>query len=144
MRTASQRARLDLTVRLVGAVIVGFVATILLTSVADALMRVSRIFPSPAQAMATELWILAALCRVVICIACCALTARLASDRPMRAAVVLAVVCFVPLAFGVWVTWSQGLGSGPNWYPILLLVAALPCAWLGGTLGRMWSARRAA
>jgi uncharacterized membrane protein YfcA len=31
---------------------------------------------------------------------------------------------------GAWVNWSYG----NHWYPIALVVTALPCAWLGGKL----------
>jgi hypothetical protein len=29
---------------------------------------------------------------------------------------------------------------GPAWYPILLALTALPCAWLGGRLMTQWGA----
>jgi len=29
---------------------------------------------------------------------------------------------------------------GPDWYPIALVLTALPCAWLGGVLHRAWHA----
>jgi hypothetical protein len=28
------------------------------------------------------------------------------------------------------------MGLGPRWFPIALVVSALPCAWLGGLLHR--------
>ena len=34
------------------------------------------------------------------------------------------------------------MNLGPSWYPIALMVTALPCAWLGGVLQRMGRAER--
>ena len=34
---------------------------------------------------------------------------------------------------GAVATWNQGLG--PHWYPLSLVVTALPSAWVGGKLG---------
>lgn len=31
---------------------------------------------------------------------------------------------------------------GPAWYPIVLALTAVPCAWLGGALQGMWHAER--
>jgi hypothetical protein len=31
-------------------------------------------------------------------------------------------------------TWNSGPEFGPKWYPLALVVVALPCAWLGGRL----------
>ena len=35
---------------------------------------------------------------------------------------------------GVIVSWNKGPGFGPRWYPLALVVIALPCACLGGFL----------
>jgi len=35
---------------------------------------------------------------------------------------------------------AMNIDLGPVWYPISLLVTALPCAWLGGVLHRTWHA----
>ncbi len=31
---------------------------------------------------------------------------------------------------------ASGMNLGPSWYPIALVISALPCAWLGGLLYR--------
>jgi hypothetical protein len=38
-------------------------------------------------------------------------------------------------ALGAVVTWNRALG--PHWYPLALVVTALPTAWLGGKLRLM-------
>ena len=35
---------------------------------------------------------------------------------------------------GATATWNSGPEFGPRWYPIALVVTALPCAWIGGKL----------
>jgi hypothetical protein len=34
------------------------------------------------------------------------------------------------------------MNLGPSWYPIALVLTALPCAWLGGVLHPKWHADR--
>jgi hypothetical protein len=35
---------------------------------------------------------------------------------------------------GVVATWNKGPEFGPKWYPIALVITALPVTWLGGKL----------
>jgi hypothetical protein len=35
---------------------------------------------------------------------------------------------------GAVVTWNKGPAFGPHWYPVALVVLAIPTAWLGGKL----------
>jgi hypothetical protein len=37
---------------------------------------------------------------------------------------------------GALLTWNKGPAFGPHWYPLALIVLALPQAWLGGILQR--------
>jgi len=62
------------------------------------------------------------------------LTARLAPRNPMRHALILGAVGVVLSTAGA--IGSIPLDLGPAWYPIALVVTALPCAWLGGVLAR--------
>ncbi|MGH8501885.1 MAG: hypothetical protein ACREVE_05325 [Gammaproteobacteria bacterium] len=66
------------------------------------------------------------------------IAARFAPRNPMRHALVLGVIGLLLSLAGAIATIPMDLG--PAWYPIALVVTALPCAWLGGVLYR----RRAA
>jgi hypothetical protein len=70
--------------------------------------------------------------RTVINIFGCWLAARLAPARPMKHALVLggigAVLSLAGLAAAV------AMNMSPLWYPALLVLESLPCAWLGGRL----------
>ncbi len=58
------------------------------------------------------------------------IAARLAPSRPMTHAIVLGVIGTLAALAGVVVAW----GYGQHWYPIALVVLALPQSWLGGRL----------
>jgi hypothetical protein len=62
-------------------------------------------------------------------------TARLAPSRPVTHAIVLGGIGTLAALAGVIVAW----GFGQQWYPIALVVLALPQSWLGGQI----AARRA-
>jgi hypothetical protein len=84
--------------------------------------------------MSDSLFLLATAYRIVISVAGCYITARLAPDRPMRHALALGVVGVVASAAGAVATWNRGPAFGPHWYPLALIALAMPCAWLGGKL----------
>jgi hypothetical protein len=63
------------------------------------------------------------------------ITARLAPSRPVTHAIVLGGIGTLAALAGVIVAW----GFGQQWYPIALVVLALPQSWLGGQI----AARRA-
>ena len=97
----------------------------------------ARVSPGPVlppwtQPISNNLAALAFAYRVVISIAGCYLTARLAPDRPMQHALVLGGIGVVLSAIGAAATWGRGLG--PEWYPLALIAVSIPCAWLGGKL----------
>jgi linoleoyl-CoA desaturase len=66
--------------------------------------------------------------------------ARLAPDQPMKHAMALGYVGTVLGLVGLAVTWGKGLG--PNWYPIALVVLAVPQCWAGGKLYEMLSIKK--
>ena len=39
---------------------------------------------------------------------------------------------------GAVATWNAGPAFGPHWYPLALVVTALPCVWAGGLLHERW------
>ena len=57
------------------------------------------------------------------------IAARFAPYAPMRHAMVLGLVGLVLSTAGAIATIPMNLG--PAWYPIALVLTALPCAWLG-------------
>ena len=62
------------------------------------------------------------------------IVARLAPDRPVLHALALGIIGLVLSTAGVVGTWNQGPEFGPKWYPLALVVVALPCALMSGIL----------
>ena len=122
------------TLKSIGAVFAGVVAVFVLSLGTDILMHATGIFPPWFQPMSTPLWLLATAYRIAYGIAGGYITARLAPDRPMRHAVILGVIGLVLSVVGAAATLNKGPEFGPMWYPLGLVVTALPCAWLGGKL----------
>lgn len=122
------------TLRSIGAVFAGFVAIVVVTTVTDLVLHATGIFPTAGQPMSTGLWLLATAYRLVYGVAGGYLTARMAPDRPMTHALALGVVGLILSIVGAAATWNLGPGFGPKWYPLALVVIAIPTAWLGGKL----------
>lgn len=119
--------------RSAGAILLGFVAVVALSLGTDQLLHTLAIYPPWGQPMRDPgLNLLALAYRCVYAILGSWIAARLAPRRPMRHALILGGIGFVLGAAGAIVAVGQDLG--PLWYPIALVVTALPCAWLGGRL----------
>lgn len=120
--------------RSIGAVIAGLLVIIIITTATDSVMHATGVFPLAGEPMTNALWLLATAYRIVYGVAGSYIAARLAPDRPMRHALALGVVGLVLSIAGAVATWDRGPGFGPKWYPLALVVIAIPSAWLGGKL----------
>jgi hypothetical protein len=58
------------------------------------------------------------------------LTAKLAPGRPLRLAMIGGFIGLAISITGTIIMWDVP----PHWYPLTLIVLALPCAWIGGKL----------
>ena len=114
------------------AVVAGVLTIIVVTTVIDIALHLAHVYPPSKQPITDALAVLASSYRLVIGIGGAYLTARLAPDRPLRHAVILGYVGIVLGTVGLVLTWNLGLG--PRWYPISLVVLALPQCWWGGKL----------
>jgi hypothetical protein len=118
--------------RSIWAVVAGVLFIIVVTTLVDIVLHAVHVFPPMDQPIDDRLSALATGYRVVISVAGAWLTARLAPGAPMKHALILGVVGVVLGMVGVVATWNLGLG--PHWYPIALVVLAIPQCWLGGWL----------
>jgi hypothetical protein len=121
--------------RSTGAVVAGFVAIVVLSLATDQVLHALKVYPPWGQPMAGGLFALATAYRIVYTVAGGYLTARLAPHAPVLHAVILGLVGLVPGVAGVVVGIAKP-DLGPLWYPIVLAVTGLPCAWVGGVLYR--------
>jgi hypothetical protein len=122
------------TGRSVGAVLAGFFATALLSVAVDGILHATGVFPAWGQGMSNGLFVLATSYRVAFTVFGGYVTARLAPARPMKHVVILGGIGFVMASIGAIATWNSGPELGPKWYPLALVVTALPCVWAGGKL----------
>jgi hypothetical protein len=138
----SQTPRLGL--KRFGAAFAGFVTIVALSVVTDVLMHTSGIFPPPGQPMSNGLWLFAAFYRLVYGVLGCGVAARLAPDHPLAHAMVLGGLGTALGVAGTLATWGRGPGFGPHWYPIVVALMPIPCAWLGASLAARLRPRPAA
>ncbi len=119
--------------RSTGAVLAGLVAVFVLSLGTDQVLHSLQVYPPWGQPLYdTGLLLLALAYRIVYGIVGGYVVARLAPRNPMRHALVIGIVGLVISTAGVIAATRMDLG--PMWYPVVLLLTALPCAWLGGLL----------
>jgi hypothetical protein len=123
--------------RSVGAVLAGLLATVVLSLGTDVVMYATGVFPPWGQRVGDALLLLATAYRTVFGVAGGYITARLAPDRPMQHALAGGLVGLAISIAGTVATWNAGPAFGPRWYPLALVVLAMPTAWAGGKLGEM-------
>lgn len=127
----------------IGAVLAGILVGAVLSLGTDVVLHVARVFPPWDQPASNALLLLATAYRTVYSIAGSYVTARLAPNRPMLHALMLGAMGLVVCIVGAVVTWNKGPAFGPHWYPVALIVLALPQCWVGGKLYEMQLRARA-
>lgn len=126
--------------RSAAAVALGILAGVVPTLITDAILHALHVFPPLGQLMSDSLFVLATAYRIVFSVLGSYVIARLAPNRPMFHAMIGGIVGVIVSTIGAAVTWNHVPSLGPHWYPIALIVTALPCAWLGGKLRVVQSA----
>jgi hypothetical protein len=120
--------------RSIVAVLAGFIAVVVLSIGTDVLLHAVGVYPPMDQPkmFTTPLLLIATVYRLAYAILGGYLTARLAPNRPVGHALALGVVGLVVSVAGAIVMW----GVSPAWYPLALVVTAVPSSWLGGVLSQ--------
>jgi hypothetical protein len=128
--------------RSIGAVLAGFFATFILSIATDLVLHAVGVFPPWGQSMSDALFVLAMFYRTIYTIGGGYVTARLAPNKPMSHALILGVIGLLAAIAGTVATWNKGPEFGPKWYPLALVVLAIPCVWFGGKLAQRTTAAR--
>jgi peptidoglycan/LPS O-acetylase OafA/YrhL len=128
--------------RSIGAVLAGFLATFILSIATDLVLHAAGVFPPWGQPMSDALFVLATVYRTIYTVAGGYVTARLAPGRPMAHALALGIVGLFAAVAGTVATWNKGPEFGPKWYPLALVVLAIPCVLFGGKLAQHATARK--
>ena len=122
--------------RSTSAVLLGFVAVVVLSLGTDQVLHALGVYPPWGQPMYdVSLNLLALAYRSVYAVVGSYIAARFAPHAPMRHALALGVVGLVLSVVGAVVAGSM-VDASPTWYPVALVLVAMPCAWLGGVLHR--------
>jgi hypothetical protein len=120
----------------IGALAAGFLAGAVLSVATDVVLHAVGVFPPWGQSLVgyDSALLLATAYRTVFGVLGAYVAARLAPDRPMHHALWLGAIGLLASIVGAAVTWNKGPAFGPHWYPLALVVLALPQSWLGGKL----------
>ena len=117
----------------IGAILAGIVFIIVTHTGTDFVLESLGIFTPPDQGFHTTWMIVTAtIYRSIYTVAGGYVTAALAPNPPMRYVMILGIIGVAAGTLGAIATIPMGIA--PAWYPIALVVLALPCVWLGGKL----------
>ncbi len=120
--------------RSIAAIFAGLITGIILSVGTDAVMAAMGFLPPPGHRAANGPLLVATVYRTIYGLVASYIAAWLAPDRAMLHAMLLGVIDFIVSLIGVVFTWNKGPQYGPHWYPIALVVLALPAAWVGGKI----------
>jgi hypothetical protein len=127
-----ETARPRKTLQSVAALFAGFVVNVALSLGTDLGLHAIGILPALGQPETDSQLMLATAYRTLYGVISSYVVARLAPNRPMGHALLGGAIGMVLATAGAAATWNKGLG--PHWYPLALIVTALPSAWAGGKL----------
>ncbi len=117
----------------IAAILAGIIFIVATHTGTDYLLEALGIFTQPNEGFhATWMIVTATIYRSIYSIAGGYITAALAPSPKMRYAAILGLIGIVASTLGAIRTISMGITQ--TWYPIALVVLALPCTWFGGKL----------
>lgn len=114
------------------AILAGFVVVFVLSVGTDLSLHKIGLTPPLGQPMSNPMFLLATIYRTIYAVIGSYLTARLAPNEPMAHALVGGFIGLAISIVGAVATWNHVPSLGPHWYPLALVVTALPSAWIGG------------
>ena len=124
------------------AVVVGLFLIFLSHTGTDFVLESLGIFTSPDKGFHTTWMVVTAFVyRSVFSLLGCFVTGLLAPSRPMFHSLILGFIGVVLNTIGAVVMIPMNIS--PVWYPIALIISAIPCAWLGGWFATRRRERRA-
>lgn len=131
MNDSSRSSRVGKSIIAVGA---GALVGITLSISTDGVLHSLGLFPPLGQPADNGPLMLATAYRTVYGVVGAYITAHLAPCRPMFHALFLGGLGLIASMAGAAATWNRMDAFGPRWYPVTLIVLAIPTAWLDGRL----------
>lgn len=117
------------------ALVAGMLTAIILSLGTDLGLHAVGLTPPLGQPRSDPWLLLATTYRTIYGVIASYIVARLAPNHPMQHALIGGFIGLVVSIAGAVATWNSGFG--PHWYPLSLIVLALPPAWVGGRLREM-------
>lgn len=120
--------------RSIGAIAAGAAVAIVFSIASDVAMQAMGLLPRPGSAPPTDgPLLIATIYRTLYGVLAAYLMARLAPHSPLLHALIGGAIGLLVCIIGAAATWNGQYG--PHWYPLALILLAMPQAWLGGRLG---------
>ncbi len=120
------------------ALLAGFIVNVVLSVATDFALQAMGVLPHIGRGtMNDSQCALAASYRALFGVFSSYVVARLAPYRPLEHALLGAGIGMMLATAGAVATWNAALG--PHWYPLSLIVLALPSGWAGA---RLWMAQQ--
>jgi surface polysaccharide O-acyltransferase-like enzyme len=116
------------------AILAGMIFIVVTSLGTDAILYATDAFASHDESPPDLQFIWASAYRFIYGVIGAYLTARLALRDPMRHCLILGAIGLSISIFGAVATWNAGPEFGPHWYPLFLVVTALPGSWLGAKI----------
>lgn len=126
--------------RSVIALLAGIAVGIVLSLLTDLILHKVGFYPAAGQPSTSPELLVATIYRAAYSILGAYIIAWLAPYRPMAHALIAGALGTVASLAGAIGTWNMGLG--PRWYPLVLVVIALPTAWIGARLRLIQTANK--
>lgn len=121
------------TLKSVAAVLAGLIFIFISHSLTDFVLESAGVFPPPSEGLhVTWMLIVALSYRIILSIAGCFITAKLAPQNLMKHALILGFIGVFLSTVGAVIGIQMNMSD--TWYPIALILVSLPCAWIGGRL----------
>jgi len=120
-------------------IFVGFVVVVAIALITDVILHKIHFYPPLGEYTSGSVLVWATVYRTIYGILGSYITARLAPNRPMMHALIGGAIGTVLATTGAVATWNHVPPLGPHWYPISLIIGALPTAWLGAQIRIMQS-----
>ena len=111
------------------ALFAGFVVNVVLSLATDFALQFAGVLHMPMNDAQSAL---AAAYRTIYAVIGSYVVARLAPYRPMQHALFGAAMGMVIAGAGAAATWNKNLG--PHWYPVVLILTAMPTGWAGAKI----------
>lgn len=123
-------------------IVVGFIVVVAITIITDVILHKIHFYPPLGEYNSSSVLVWATVYRTIYGVIGSYITARLAPNRPMLHSLIGGAIGVVLATIGAIATWNHVPSLGPHWYPVALIIGALPTAWLGAQLHIMRASPR--